>query len=51
MIQKLEFNKKNAIEFYKMAYMGEPMEAINRYAGAEYIQHNPDELKSGNPMY
>lgn len=42
MIQKLEANKKNAIEFYKMAYMGKPAEAIKKYVGDEYIQHNPD---------
>lgn len=42
MAQNLEVNKKNAIEFYRMAYMGEPTKAINRYVGAEYIQHNPD---------
>jgi len=42
MIQNLEVNKKNAIEFYRMAYMGQPAKAIKRYVGAEYIQHNPD---------
>jgi len=42
MIQNLEVNKKNAIEFYRMAYMGKPAEAVKRYVGAEYIQHNPD---------
>jgi len=41
MIQNLEVNKKNAIEFYRMAYTGEPAEAVKRYVGAEYIQHNP----------
>lgn len=38
----LEENKKKAIAFYKMAYEGNPKEAIERYAGDEYIQHNPD---------
>ena len=42
MIQNLEVNKKNAIEFYRMAYMGKPAEAVKRYVGVEYIQHNPD---------
>lgn len=42
MIQDLEINKKNAIEFYRMAYFGEPRKAINIYVGSEYIQHNPD---------
>ncbi|WP_338238937.1 nuclear transport factor 2 family protein [Persicobacter diffluens] len=35
-------NKKNAIAFYKMAYLGEPRKAVERFVGAEYIQHNPD---------
>ncbi|WP_405206195.1 ester cyclase [Aquimarina sp. LLG6339-5] len=38
----LEENKKNAITFYKMAYEGNPKEAVERYLGNEYIQHNPD---------
>lgn len=37
----LESNKQSAIEFYRTAYMGEPVEAVKRYVGAEYIQHNP----------
>ncbi|WP_417602420.1 ester cyclase [Owenweeksia hongkongensis] len=38
----LEQNKKNAIAFYKTAYLGKPKEAIEKYVGKEYIQHNPD---------
>lgn len=38
----LEENKKNAIAFYSMAYLGDPRKAIDLYVGAEYIQHNPD---------
>jgi predicted SnoaL-like aldol condensation-catalyzing enzyme len=38
----LEKNKENAIAFYKMAYEGNPKEAVKLYAGDEYIQHNPD---------
>ncbi|WP_299684402.1 ester cyclase [uncultured Dokdonia sp.] len=38
----LQQNKQNAIAFYKMAYEGNPKEAIDRYVGEEYIQHNPD---------
>ena len=38
----LEQNKKNAIEFYQMAYNGDPAKAINLYIGSEYIQHNHD---------
>jgi predicted SnoaL-like aldol condensation-catalyzing enzyme len=37
-----EANKKNAIAFYKMAYEGQPKEAVALYLGEEYIQHNPD---------
>jgi len=36
-----EANKRKAIEFDSMAYMGDPGEAVRRYVGAEYIQHNP----------
>ncbi|WP_299181303.1 ester cyclase [uncultured Aquimarina sp.] len=38
----LEENKKNAIAFYKMAYEGKPKEAVEKYIGNEYIQHNPE---------
>ena len=37
----LNKNKENAIAFYKMAYLGNPAEAISKYVGEEYIQHNP----------
>lgn len=37
----LEANKRNAIEFYRMAYLGDPAKAVDLYVGAEYIQHNP----------
>jgi len=37
----LERNKENAIAFYKTAYLGQPKLAIEKYAGKEYIQHNP----------
>lgn len=38
----LEENKKNAIAFYRTAYEGKPEEAVKKYVGKEYIQHNPD---------
>jgi len=38
----LEENKKNAIAFYKTAYLGNPKKAIEDYVGNEYIQHNPE---------
>ena len=37
----LDENKKNAIAFYKMAYEGNPHEAVSRFVGNTYIQHNP----------
>ncbi len=37
----LETNKKNAIAFYRTAYLGEPSKAVEKYVGTEYIQHNP----------
>lgn len=42
MKQNLETNKENAIEFYRMAYAENPAEAVDKYVGDEYIQHNPD---------
>ncbi|GAB3656343.1 nuclear transport factor 2 family protein [Echinicola sediminis] len=37
----LDKNKKHAMDFYRMAYEGNPKEAVERYVGNEYIQHNP----------
>jgi len=42
MSNSLEANKRNAIAFYKMAYMGEPAKAVQMYVGEQYIQRNPD---------
>ncbi len=41
-MSKTETMKENAIAFYKMAYEGNPREAVSLYVGDEYIQHNPD---------
>ncbi len=41
MNHNLKIVKKNAIEFYKMAYEGNPRKAVELYVGTEYIQHNP----------
>jgi predicted SnoaL-like aldol condensation-catalyzing enzyme len=41
MNHNLEANKQNAIDFYKMAYEGSPKQAVEKYVGADYIQHNP----------
>lgn len=40
-MQNLEQIKNNAIEFYRMAYLGEPRKAVELFVGEEYIQHNP----------
>jgi predicted SnoaL-like aldol condensation-catalyzing enzyme len=38
-----EDNKRNAMEFYDLMFnLGRPREAIARYVGDVYIQHNPD---------
>lgn len=37
----LEANKRNAIAFYRTAYLGDPAAAVEAYVGTEYIQHNP----------
>lgn len=41
MPHNLAQNKQNAIDFYRMAYNGEPRKAVELYVGREYIQHNP----------
>lgn len=41
MEQNLGQNKRNAIEFYKMAFEGNPGKAVDLFAGSDYIQHNP----------
>ncbi len=37
----LKMNKRNAVAFYRTAYLGDPARALDDYVGAEYIQHNP----------
>ncbi len=42
MPRSLETDKSNVIAFYKMMFNDcRPKEAIEQYAGANYIQHNP----------
>lgn len=42
MNEKLKRNKKNAMEFYSMAFNDcLPEEAVDKYVGDTYIQHNP----------
>jgi predicted SnoaL-like aldol condensation-catalyzing enzyme len=36
-------NKRNVIEFYDLAFnKGKPREAVERYVGDKYTQHNPE---------
>jgi predicted SnoaL-like aldol condensation-catalyzing enzyme len=43
MTDRLDRNKRNAMSFYELMFnQGRPREAIAQYAGATYIQHNPD---------
>jgi predicted SnoaL-like aldol condensation-catalyzing enzyme len=43
MPRDLDRNKANVMAFYDLMFNGcEPAEAISRYAGDTYIQHNPE---------
>jgi predicted SnoaL-like aldol condensation-catalyzing enzyme len=38
----LEKNKRTVVEFYELAFNGkQPEQAVERYVGSQYIQHNP----------
>lgn len=40
--ERLEANKRNVVAFYRLMFDDcRPREAIERYTGDEYIQHNP----------
>ncbi len=42
MSDRIEQMKQDAVAFYSLMFnAGQPREAIERYAGREYIQHNP----------
>ena len=42
MTDRLQQNRRNAMAFYDLMFnQCQPAEAIDRYAGDEYIQHNP----------
>jgi len=48
---RLEQNKQNAKAFYDLMFnRSRPAEAIERYVGDEYIQHNPD-VEDGKEAY
>jgi predicted SnoaL-like aldol condensation-catalyzing enzyme len=41
-VHDLERNKANVIAFYELMFnSGRPAEAVERFVGDEYIQHNP----------
>jgi predicted SnoaL-like aldol condensation-catalyzing enzyme len=41
-MSELERNKRNAMEFYDLMFNEcQPREAMERYAGDRYVQHNP----------
>ena len=41
-MDRLERNKQNAMAFYDLMFnQSQPAEAIERYVGDKYIQHNP----------
>ena len=42
-MDQLEQNKKTATAFYDLMFnQNKPREAVKRYVGEEYIQHNPE---------
>jgi predicted SnoaL-like aldol condensation-catalyzing enzyme len=42
MSDRLEENKRHVMDFYDLMFnQCRPAEAVERYVGAEYIQHNP----------
>ena len=41
MTQDTDQQKAMAIDFYKIAYEGNPVKAVELYVGENYIQHNP----------
>ena len=46
-MNKQEVNKKNAIAFYELMFNDcKPAEAIEKYAGETYTQHNPEVAKA-----
>ncbi len=47
----IEDNKRSAMEFYDLMFnLGRPREAIDKYAGDVYIQHNPDVADGKEPF-
>lgn len=42
MQRDLEANKQAAIDFYRTAFLGDPVLAVQRHVGTDYRQHNPE---------
>jgi predicted SnoaL-like aldol condensation-catalyzing enzyme len=43
MVDPLDRNKQNAMAFYELMFnQGQPAQAMQRYGGEVYIQHNPE---------
>jgi predicted SnoaL-like aldol condensation-catalyzing enzyme len=41
-VADLEQNKRTVVEFYELAFNAKrPEEAVEKYVGSEYVQHNP----------
>jgi predicted SnoaL-like aldol condensation-catalyzing enzyme len=41
-VSDLEQNKRTVVEYYELAFNGkEPEQAVEKYVGSQYIQHNP----------
>jgi len=50
-VDRLERNKRNAMAFYDLMFnQSRPREAMERFAGARYIQHNPQVADGKEPF-
>ena len=47
-MSELESNKRTVVAFFTRAYNDhEPADAVAKYVGSQYIQHNPDTPDGG----